>query len=330
MFFFQKGNSVDSFKSGILLNRRIEILGNISKNTFNEFGFYLNGISENELLIAQKINASKKYIKDIANNSRGGIFQNKIDFLGDTKVLGGAEIQREGIIGIKGFVNKSEIESDKKSFINQNSLLVQRLIAHVENPKEHIKITACIPDDKSYAIVDTINQITFSKEYDSKVFWCLFNSKLINWYTYRFILAKAIRTMQFDNPITNRIPIPKSFTQQPFVVKADLMLLFSKELQEQTQKFLSLMQSDFKLEKPSKKIEDFYKLSWSEFEKELNKNKITLLGVQKDDWFDRFDRFKKQALDLKTQIDQTDKEIDRMVYALYGLTEEEIQIVENS
>jgi hypothetical protein len=43
-----------------------------------------------------------------------------------------------------------------------------------------------------------------------------------------------------------------------------------------------------------------------------------------------FEENKKKALDLKTQIDQTDKEIDRMVYVLYGLTEEEIQIVENS
>lgn len=330
MLFFKKGSSASSFKSGILLNKRIEILGNISKNTFKEYGFYLNGISEKELLIAQKINVSKKYIKDIATNSRGGIFQKKIDSFGDTKVLGGAEIQREGVIGIKGFVNKSEIESDKKSFINKNSILVQRLIAHIENPIEHIKITACIPDDKSYAIVDTINQITFIKEFNSKVFWCLFNSKLINWYTYRFILAKAIRTMQFDNPITNRIPVPDSIPQQPFVEKADFLVKLYHELREQSQKFLNLLQSDFNLEKPSKKIEDFYTLSWTEFEKEMNKNKITLLGVQKEDWFDRFDRFKKQALDLTTQIDQTDKEIDRMVYALYGLTEEEIQIVENS
>ena len=62
----------------------------------------------------------------------------------------------------------------------------------------------------------------------------------------------------------------------------------------------------------------------------MKKNKVAFLGVQKEDWFDRFERFKKQAVDLKTQIDQTDKEIDRMVYELYGLTEEEIQIVENS
>ena len=43
-----------------------------------------------------------------------------------------------------------------------------------------------------------------------------------------------------------------------------------------------------------------------------------------------FEENKKKALELKSQIEQTDREIDRMVYDLYGLTEEEIQIVENS
>ena len=43
-----------------------------------------------------------------------------------------------------------------------------------------------------------------------------------------------------------------------------------------------------------------------------------------------FEENKKKVVDLKTQIDPTDREIDRMVYALYGLTEEEIAIVEGS
>lgn len=36
------------------------------------------------------------------------------------------------------------------------------------------------------------------------------------------------------------------------------------------------------------------------------------------------------ALVLKKQIHQTDKEIDYMVYALYELTQEEIKIVEEA
>ncbi len=39
---------------------------------------------------------------------------------------------------------------------------------------------------------------------------------------------------------------------------------------------------------------------------------------------------KAKALELKAEIDKTDKEIDQMVYELYGLTDEEIKIVEES
>ncbi|MFD0843861.1 hypothetical protein ACFQ1F_10015 [Flaviramulus multivorans] len=43
-----------------------------------------------------------------------------------------------------------------------------------------------------------------------------------------------------------------------------------------------------------------------------------------------FEINKKKAQDLQTQITQTEKHIDQMVYDLYGLTEEEIAIVEQS
>ena len=105
IFFFKKGEKTDSYVSGILKGNIIYEFGQISKFTFKEFGFYLNGISESELKVGQKVNKSQFFIKDIARNSRGGIFQNKISDFGNIEVLGGAEIQREGIIGIKGKVD---------------------------------------------------------------------------------------------------------------------------------------------------------------------------------------------------------------------------------
>ena len=107
------------------------------------------------------------------------------------------------------------------------------------------------------------------------------------------------------------------------------MLLYN-QFYECINKFSTLTTSDFGLNKLSKKIETFYLLNWAEFEKELNKNKIKLLGIQKDDWLDRFERLKKQALNIINQIDQDSNQIDRMVYEIYGLTDDEIQIVENS
>jgi len=42
-----------------------------------------------------------------------------------------------------------------------------------------------------------------------------------------------------------------------------------------------------------------------------------------------FNEQKQKASDLKSKINQTDKEIDQLVYALYELTEDEIKIVES-
>ena len=43
-----------------------------------------------------------------------------------------------------------------------------------------------------------------------------------------------------------------------------------------------------------------------------------------------FNEQKQKVEKLKSEIKQTDKEIDQMVYELYGLTQEEIEIVENA
>lgn len=53
-------------------------------------------------------------------------------------------------------------------------------------------------------------------------------------------------------------------------------------------------------------------------------------NAKKAEWMNYFKEQKQKANEIKSEIEKTDKEIDQMVYQLYGLTEEEIQIVENS
>jgi len=56
--------------------------------------------------------------------------------------------------------------------------------------------------------------------------------------------------------------------------------------------------------------------------------KLTIMDEM--DWMEVFETKKAEAQNLKAEIDKTDKEIDQMVYKLYGLSEEEIQIVETA
>jgi len=55
---------------------------------------------------------------------------------------------------------------------------------------------------------------------------------------------------------------------------------------------------------------------------------VKLSLTEETEWEAYFLQEAKQALALKSEITKTDQEIDRMVYELYGLTEEEIKIVE--
>ena len=104
----------------------------------------------------------------------------------------------------------------------------------------------------------------------------------------------------------------------------------NKELQQISQKFQRTLQRKFELEKLPKKLQEWYLLTYNEFIKELSKKKIKLSLTQEAEWEDYFLKEQQKALELKAKIDQTDKEIDQMVYELYELTKEEIEIVENS
>ena len=112
--------------------------------------------------------------------------------------------------------------------------------------------------------------------------------------------------------------------------KADKMLALNKQLQEKSKKFFNRTKDNFEIEKSSNKLETFYDYDFKNFIAELKKQKVTLSLVQQDEWEEYFNSYKTEINNLQVQINQTDNEIDQMVYELYGLTKEEIEIIENS
>ena len=116
--------------------------------------------------------------------------------------------------------------------------------------------------------------------------------------------------------------------QYPFVEIAKKILRLNNELIDYSYKFQRSLQRQFNFENLSNKLQEWYLLSYSEFIKELAKKKIKLSLNEEAEWESYFTAEAKKALDLKAQIEKTDKEIDQMVYALYELTEDEIKIVE--
>ncbi len=106
-------------------------------------------------------------------------------------------------------------------------------------------------------------------------------------------------------------------------------------------RLIDLIKSKFELKKTSKKLQNWNKLKFSEFITELNKARKALAKergieyhklslMQESEWMEYFNEQVRSTRLLEADIKELDMQIDQMVYELYGLTEKEIAIVENS
>jgi hypothetical protein len=143
-----------------------------------------------------------------------------------------------------------------------------------------------------------------------------------------------IDTIPISNSINSNIEIEELVNVQ--------ITNFTKN-QNISKSFTKYLQSQFNIEKLSKKLQTWHELEFADFIKELNKaikkaNKevatattsghVHLTKKDEMEWMELFEEKKAEAQTLKTEIEKTDKEIDQMVYELYGLTGDEIKIVE--
>lgn len=167
---------------------------------------------------------------------------------------------------------------------------------------------------------------------NNKYILVILNSLIMNFY-HKYMYLDLEKDLFQKILIANckKLPIKEISleAQQPFIEKADKMLSLNKELQEKVSSFQRLLIRKFKLEKLSTKLQDWYLLDFSEFTKELKKSKIKLSLKEEIEWEEIFIEKKEEVEKVKNEIEITDKEIDGMVYELYGLSEEEIRIVES-
>jgi ribosomal protein S17E len=133
------------------------------------------------------------------------------------------------------------------------------------------------------------------------------------------------------------IPVKKITVevQEKFKKLVVSLLDLNKELNGYTNKFIKYFSVSTQIEKLTRKLQNWHELDFADFIKELNKAIKKAGGTpltKKDEfeWLELFEDNKKKAQELQTHITQTEKTIDTMVYELYGLTEEEREIVENS
>ncbi|NCD11318.1 MAG: restriction endonuclease subunit M [Epsilonproteobacteria bacterium] len=168
---------------------------------------------------------------------------------------------------------------------------------------------------------------------DYKFYLAILNSSLFWFFIQNTSTEFRGGYFTFSTKQVEPFPLPKleNLEQQAlFIEKADLMLELNRQLQSTKQAFLT----ELNLEKIPQKLQNFEALDFEEFVKEYTKAKKIKFADKleertfKQQWQSLFENDKTLTCKLKTQIRTTDKEIDKMVYELYGLSNDEIKIVE--
>jgi tRNA1(Val) A37 N6-methylase TrmN6 len=186
-------------------------------------------------------------------------------------------------------------------------------------------------DTNQYYTLDTVhNGLLINKDFSIKYILVVLNSRLV-----RFLYENSINESgkvfaQVKIIYIDPLPIKQISlsAQQPFIEKADLMLSLNAELQVKRQRFLSRLKDNFENIKLTGALEKFDESDFKGFVAELKKQKVSLSLKQQDEWGEYFSEYKSECNQLSSHITEIDRVIDEMVYELYGLTEEEIGVVE--
>ena len=301
-----------------LINEKLNIsaIPIINKlNQFKKLGSFFeikNGIKVRKDLLFEvcKDNSYKKFIlgKNIFGyyNTYDGIF---IDY----------KPENEKLYTNQAFRTKEIFEREK--------LITRQILGK--------RIMTCFDDENYYTDQTTyvINKNTNGHEL--KYLLCILNSRLIYYYFNNTFSDNKITFPKVKRSQLLELPYNSTCNQADLIEFAISKVGLEKEFYKSRVQFTKYFQSQYALDSVSKKLQNWYFLEFSDFIKELNKA-IKKVGGEKltksdeMDWMDVFEKKKAEAQTLKAEIDKTDREIDQMVYELYGLSEEEIKIVEES
>ncbi|MDP2837314.1 MAG: TaqI-like C-terminal specificity domain-containing protein [Methanobacteriaceae archaeon] len=202
----------------------------------------------------------------------------------------------------------------------------------IRQTSDHIIATI---DDKGYLNLNNVHNLVIKKEFDLNYNYILtvLNSKLID-FIYRYLVPEKGRVFaEVKGVKLKQLPIYYATIdeQKPLLNKSAKILELNKALNEELNGFKDWFKHTFKVEKLSQKLETYYNLTFDDFLIEAKKKKVDTNPRKTQELLKKeFEESLIKINPLLQKIEETDNEIDKMVYELYGLNEDEINIIENS
>ena len=163
---------------------------------------------------------------------------------------------------------------------------------------------------------------------NNKALLAVLNSKIVWKFLTSICVVRNGGYIEVKPQYFEQIPIPPILDNSGLSEIANTIIDLTDTLQQKRQRFLHRLEESLGVQKITAALERFDEADFAALLAELKKQKISLTLVQKDEWEDYFTQYKAACNALTAQISATDKEIDQMIYQLYGLTEDEIKVVE--
>ena len=219
-----------------------------------------------------------------------------------------------------------------KFYNDRPKILIRRLINRQD------RLTVGYNEEKCVFKKDINPFIITNSEIDTKYVLGIMASKLIS---YLYVNTSSIATKDDFRQTTlselRELPIilTDSNIKSKIINMSDLLLHYTKEYYNSVTNFYKYFISVNKISNPSKKLENWPELNFYDFINNLNEaihfsDGVNLLKKDEMEWMKLFEEKKNEVNQLSVHIKIDEKKIDELVYKLYGLTNEEIEIVENN
>ncbi len=324
---------LDKIRSnGIELGNNYQIKIGI-KTGFNE-AFVIDESKKNELI--QEDSKSEEIIKRFAVGDN--LRKYRLEFDNKYLILTKIGIEIESYPAIFNHLNKYRENLEKRW--DKGNFWYELRACDYYNEFEQPKIVYPDIAKESRMIYDSDNTYFANTTYfiptPDKWLTAILNSKLV-FYFYKHnstVIGNADKggRLRWFTQDVKKIPIPQIENQIKSILEklTDRIIDLNNNHLGIVGKFQKLLEHHFSLKKFSKKLQGWHELEFKDFLKELQKAKVKLSLSEEAEWMQYFNEQKEKAQALKNEINKTDKEIDKLVYELYGLTEDEIKIVEEA
>ena len=258
----------------------------------------------------------------------------------DTNIVFPYISTNEGYVLVDSDCEELNLLNQHKAQLQQRAIIKEGLNTGTKVWYEYQQINKKLDFSKEYIVYPNVSlgaNFTLSKgnvidmtgfiiPTNDKYLLAVLNSKVAVYVMNRIAISRRGGYKEYKVQYLNQIPIKiiDDSSQQPFIILADKMLDLNAKLQAKVTKFISRIKESFNVQKTTQTIELFYTLDFKALIREFEKQKIKLSLANKDELEAYFDSFKAECVSIKKEIEDTDKEIDRMVCELYGVNLETI------